>query len=445
MDKINSNDLLVKILSFLPTKDAVTTSVLSKRWKSLWMWVPNLEYDDHTTKPSNRGRQRLRRFIKRTLPLHRAPILESLCLKLSALPSQPEDIKQLVEAAVSLCVREISIAYYTYRIRSKNTTLPICLFTSKSLVSLTLNLNCTVVFDVPRFACLPSLKSLHLQDVRYTDESFRPLGDSHTVCFPSLKSLYLIDVIFFDKESLGLLLANCPDLEDLAMVRHGDYDNLGFVSIVVPSLKNLLLYIDSECSSHGVEIVTPSLEYIKLEDHCNHHFLIENMPELEEAEIHADILDDSEKFLGPFSSVKRLTLRLNLKRTEAKNVAALFFNQLESLKIYSCSPYWSILLLRLLKGSPKLKVLDLYNDTIALSFKAPLVCWDQLTYVPECLLTRLETFTWTSLQQSKEARDVVAYIKKNSCRLKPETVDGTWCFLGCMYPCIIRGDEVIEI
>ncbi|XP_050877746.1 putative FBD-associated F-box protein At5g56700 [Lathyrus oleraceus] len=39
------DSILCHILSFLPTKHAATTSILSKRWKSLWLSVLTLEFD----------------------------------------------------------------------------------------------------------------------------------------------------------------------------------------------------------------------------------------------------------------------------------------------------------------------------------------------------------------------------------------------------------------
>ncbi|XP_010496382.1 PREDICTED: putative F-box/FBD/LRR-repeat protein At2g05300 [Camelina sativa] len=39
--------LICHILSHLPINEAVKTSVLSSRWKSLWLWVPKLELDDY--------------------------------------------------------------------------------------------------------------------------------------------------------------------------------------------------------------------------------------------------------------------------------------------------------------------------------------------------------------------------------------------------------------
>ncbi|XP_019088408.1 PREDICTED: putative FBD-associated F-box protein At5g56430 [Camelina sativa] len=40
------NDLLVKILSSVPTKVAVSTCLLSKRWGSVWKLISKLDYDD---------------------------------------------------------------------------------------------------------------------------------------------------------------------------------------------------------------------------------------------------------------------------------------------------------------------------------------------------------------------------------------------------------------
>ncbi|KAI3876438.1 hypothetical protein MKX03_028941 [Papaver bracteatum] len=47
MDQISKlpDDVLVRILSVVPTEQAVTTSLLSKRWKFLWTLLPELDFD----------------------------------------------------------------------------------------------------------------------------------------------------------------------------------------------------------------------------------------------------------------------------------------------------------------------------------------------------------------------------------------------------------------
>jgi hypothetical protein len=48
VDRISGlpDDILIQILSFLPTKQAFLTSILSKRWKHLWCFVPDIDFTE---------------------------------------------------------------------------------------------------------------------------------------------------------------------------------------------------------------------------------------------------------------------------------------------------------------------------------------------------------------------------------------------------------------
>ncbi|CAH2070252.1 unnamed protein product [Thlaspi arvense] len=137
MDRINelSDDLLVKILSFVPTKVSVSTSILSKRWEFLWMWVPKLEYIDFEYNRSKSSLLRYRDFINKNLPLHKAPIIESLRLRFLSALFRHADLNLWVEIAVSRCVRELELCI------DHDSVLPNSLYTCKSLVTLKLEGN----------------------------------------------------------------------------------------------------------------------------------------------------------------------------------------------------------------------------------------------------------------------------------------------------------------
>ena len=138
-----SDELLIKILSFLPTKVAVSTSILSKQWQFLWMWLPKLEYSSLRYYSESSAP---REFIDKYLPLHRAPVIERFSLDLSV---EPEYIKRWVEIAVSRYVHDLDIHHSTM----DQNIFPSSFYTCDSLVIL--KLSSMVLMDVPSTACLP--------------------------------------------------------------------------------------------------------------------------------------------------------------------------------------------------------------------------------------------------------------------------------------------------
>ncbi|EOA18493.1 hypothetical protein CARUB_v10007044mg, partial [Capsella rubella] len=318
MDKINglSDDVLVKILTFLPTNVAVSTCILSKRWECLWMWLPKLDFFSLWLKKNG-----LRDFIYKNLPLHRAHVIERLSLHIYFNREiEPEDIKRWIEIAVSRYVRELEIDY-----SPKNENIfPSNFFTCKSLVSL--KLNRVTLKDVPSMVCLPSLKTLQLKPVA-------PI----------------------DGRCLQHILSGCHVLEDLS-VQLWLSNNMRVFTLTIPSLRSLSLFLHSNFSLDGYEIDTPCLEYLKLEDWTQriHYSLIKNMPRLREA--YVDVRPFQECF-GSITSVKRLTICC--REEDHVYGEGFVFDQLEHLELCVRKKEVSSNLLRqFLKDSPNLRKLD---------------------------------------------------------------------------------------
>ncbi|XP_010495884.1 PREDICTED: putative F-box/LRR-repeat protein At4g15060 [Camelina sativa] len=395
-DKISGlpDELLLKILLLLPTKTAVSTSILSKRWEFLWMWLPKLEFD--CSDYSAAEQERLKRFINLNLPFHKAPVIESLHLKFNG-PVQtfePQAIELWVAFAVSHCIRELSLAFFNFT--SQTARLPSSLYICKSLVIL--NLNDDFHIDVPRMACLPFLKTLLLRRVTYSDEN-----------------------------SLQKLLSSCPVLEDLVL-EPSEFDYFGTWKVIVPSLQRLTVEILRTNDFRELVVRTPSLKYFKIIDDGaseddNYFFDSNTMPNLEEVYIDSVNLG-LDKFVSSITSVKRLTLCIGVDAQEALYRAGIVFNHLKHLKLCQCDSKWSKLLARLLNDSPNLQELEIYQHADhAMSLFSPWVSWEnELNCVPKCLLSTLETFKWTKIIATEKASHLLQYILKYACRLKTATV-----------------------
>ncbi|AAG28234.1 putative FBD-associated F-box protein [Arabidopsis thaliana] len=368
--------LILQILGSLPTKVAITTSVLSKQWQSHWKMMPKLEFDSF-----------LRRLdlenVTKCLLSHKAPVLQTFSLKVRLdRRNNAVDIGCLIGIAMTRNVRKLVLEVYFHR---GTFTFPRSLYHCETLETLELILN--VVMDVP-----PS------------------------VYLKSLKTLYLLAVDFKDDESVINLLSGCPNLQDLVMRRNSS-SNVKTFTIAVPSLQRLAIHNGSGTPQHcGYTINTPSLKYLKLEgSKAFESFMVENVSELIEVNITdvSEIID--EKLRVFLTSVTRLSLALS--PSVFTFPTGIIFNQLVYLEICTNKTSWWKLLPLMLHSSPKLQVLKLIDDTDGMNYVEASGEWNQPKNVPECL-HHLEKFIWEGYKWKREEIEVAKYILKNTNRLK---------------------------
>lgn len=153
--------LLLQILSLLPTKLVIATSVLSKRWRSVWETVPNLEFESYG------NIQEFAENVCKSLLSHKAPVLESLHLKFR---DRCEDVYVGIWAAIAI-TRHVHEFLLDLNFRKGNSVrFPSSLFCFDKLE--TLKLKGYVFLDVPSLVSMKSLTTLHLHSVVYKDDEY---------------------------------------------------------------------------------------------------------------------------------------------------------------------------------------------------------------------------------------------------------------------------------
>ncbi|KAL0785103.1 hypothetical protein Bca101_001348 [Brassica carinata] len=280
MDRISElpNALLFEILSYLPTREVVTTMVLSKRWKYLYTFVPTLEYD-HNSYPDGEDRS-FSRFVYSSLLLHEAPVLQVLSFVLGQ-NTGAIDIGVCVRTAIKRHARHLNIEIDDTC--SAETINPVILPTS-------LYTGCTM------------LVSLGLNNVVLTDTS-------SAVSFPSLKNLGLLSVKYPNNESVPKILSGCPIIESL-FVEQCLGDNVSLFVVRVASLKILSVRNLSDNHADGVLIDAPSLEIMSIRENTEVFCGIEhNMPKIETASV-CVTCNRTEKILSSLTSLQQLRLCL---------------------------------------------------------------------------------------------------------------------------------------
>ncbi|XP_020875162.1 putative FBD-associated F-box protein At1g05080 [Arabidopsis lyrata subsp. lyrata] len=247
------DDLLVQILLLVPTKDAVATMILSKRWLSIWTMMSKLNYKDNK-KIIDSECKSVWQFLDKSLKIHKAPVLESISVHLGRQCPVDEDVGKWITNVID---RKVCELFFTLNWSPKPIKLPDSLYTCHTLVHLRLSRK--ILVELVSHSYLPSLTRLDLK------------------C-----------VFFKDEDSLVRLLSGCHNLKDLYVKRHIE-DNVKNFKVKVSSLK-FLVYVYEK--NHSIEYTRGSLVIdsyaltkVIVYDNSGDSCTIENTPHLDKASI----------------------------------------------------------------------------------------------------------------------------------------------------------------
>uniref|UniRef100_A0A1J3HYX0 F-box/FBD/LRR-repeat protein n=1 Tax=Noccaea caerulescens TaxID=107243 RepID=A0A1J3HYX0_NOCCA len=236
--------LLSQVLFSLSTKDAVKTSLLSTRWRSLWLSIPGLELDDDDF-PNYKS---FVSFVDRFFLFSTESTIEKLKLASNKEKCNPLAVKSWVDAAVNRRIQHLEIDF--------------------SKRCLGFDLLSTDIFVSQTLVCLR---------LRYV-----ALNDFNRVSLPRLKTMLLEEVRFLSHTALESLIASCPVLEDLSVITSRDDVKVLRVCsqtvnrLVITSRDDVRFFRVWDAADREVVIDAPRLEFLSLEDYQSSSITMKN-------------------------------------------------------------------------------------------------------------------------------------------------------------------------
>ncbi|CAA0808511.1 F-box/LRR-repeat protein [Striga hermonthica] len=227
IDRLSSlpDDAICHILSFLPTKLSVATSVLGKRWRFLWAHVPCLDF---SVFDFNEEGTQVSDIIDRVLLRHKEKRMDTLTL--NGVKCNEFQLETFITTAIERSIRNLYLELDL-------DTFPRYLFNCKTIVDLKLD---------NKRASLSAVKNVSL---------------------PSLKKLYVFNLICEHDDALPLFLSGCPSIEELNMsfmfVEEDDY--VGCINISSPTIKMLQIGLHNSYKlEYSMIINAPALRYLEV-------------------------------------------------------------------------------------------------------------------------------------------------------------------------------------
>jgi len=251
--------LLSQILSYLPTKDIVRTSVLSKRWKSVWLLIPGLDLDSSEFPHYDTFVDFMNEFL--FFSREENPCLHKLKLSIQKNENDPSCVTLWTDCVARGKLQHLDVEFGG-RVMEREfwEMMPLSLYICKTL--------------------------LHLRLYRVLLGNFDQSVDS----LPSLKSMCLEENVYSNEASLESLISSCRVLEDLTIVKIDD--NVRFLRVHSQSLTSLSVgyksyypgeiyyYYDRDRGNSGLVIDAPRLKYLTFNNDQSKSKTISNLGSL---------------------------------------------------------------------------------------------------------------------------------------------------------------------
>ncbi|XP_022861063.1 F-box/LRR-repeat protein At4g14103-like, partial [Olea europaea var. sylvestris] len=263
-----SDEIISHILSFLPVKSAVRTSILSKRWQNLWNFTTNLEFEENTLIATSSVYD-----VEHVLSCCTSPHINKFSLTVNCYVHD-ERLESWINYVIKRNVREL---------RLEGPVFPHCIFTCKTLT--VLELESGVLFDdedIPTCSDIDSDSDTD-SDVLFDNKDIR-IPTSFDL--PNLKT-FRSCLLYYSCDFMEKLLSSSPLLEDLTI--EGTVTSDFIFDLSCPLLKRLKIVLRGRKERKDVQckivINAPNLEYLELVDISTVEYDVENLTSIAEVKI----------------------------------------------------------------------------------------------------------------------------------------------------------------